>query len=185
MVAFPTEFPFVRRPAASAARPAAAPAVQPVQVAKAPEPAPHPQVTPAAQQTTAPEAPPKLVPADEPQPIVPVIPAPPASSTARLIERRKVRRDPIVTQALVRMDGFHGPPLKVALQDISIAGARLRSPVPLELENKGQIRLEVGPVRWTTRLRIVHCTRDPDGASTVGCAFLRTELLKPWPLTAA
>jgi hypothetical protein len=104
---------------------------------------------------------------------------------SRLIERRKVKRDPMSAGALVKLDNFHGAPFRVALSDISVAGVRFRSVQPMDPGEKAQIRIEVGPLRWTTRLRIVHCERDADGANTVGCAFLRTELLRPWPATAA
>jgi len=121
----------------------------------------------------------------QPPPIIMTSVAPPVAAATRLIERRKFRRDPMGAQALIRLDSFHGPPAKVAVSDISIAGVRFRSIRPMDVGEKGQIRLEVGPIRWTTRLRIVHCTRDTDGANMIGCAFLRTELLRPWPVTAA
>ncbi|HEY2586124.1 MAG TPA: PilZ domain-containing protein [Tepidisphaeraceae bacterium] len=99
-------------------------------------------------------------------------------------ERRKVKRDPMATAALLRVDGRHGPPIKIELTDISIAGARFRAPQKLDVGEKAQIRLEIGPFRWTTRLRVVHCSPTDDGATTIGCAFLRTELLRPWPAAA-
>ena len=99
-------------------------------------------------------------------------------------ERRKVKRDPMATAALLRVDGRHGPPIKIELTDISIAGARFRAPQKLDVGEKAQIRLEIGPFRWTTRLRVVHCSPTGDGATAIGCAFLRTELLRPWPAAA-
>lgn len=99
-------------------------------------------------------------------------------------ERRKIKRDALSTSALLRIDGFHGPPTKIELTDISIAGARFRCDRPLDIGEKAQIRLEVGPLRWTTRLRVIHCTRIDETHMSVGCAFLRTELLRPWPAAA-
>lgn len=108
-----------------------------------------------------------------------------AEAAPRRVERRKFRRDPMTAQALVRVDDFHGPPVKVMLGDISIAGVRFRCARPFTVGEKGQIRLQVGPLRWTTRLRVIYCNREPDTMHSVGCAFLRTELLRPWPTTAS
>jgi hypothetical protein len=197
MVAFPTEFPFGRRktePAPQIVDPveervapawqeataeAVAPAVGPVEHAGA-------QVATAVPITAA-----NSVAIAEPAPapvsaiVMPAVTMAPAPSPVRLIERRKVKRDPMAAGALVHLDNFHGPPLKVALMDISVAGVRFRSAQRADCGEKAQIRIEVGPLRWTTRLRIVHCEREADGTNTIGCAFLRTELLRPWPATAA
>lgn len=191
MVAFPAEFPFNRRQAEAPVPPVeladtvVEPEMQeapPEAVAPAVGPVEHAVTMPAVAEPVAAVTPPEITPAAAAAPVVSVIPA---SAPARLIERRKVRRDSMMSGAMVRLDNFHGPPLKVALMDISVAGARFRSAQPVDCGEKAQIRIEVGPLRWTTRLRIVHCEREADGTHTVGCAFLRTELLRPWPATAA
>lgn len=112
-------------------------------------------------------------------------PAPQPAARKPLIERRKYMRDRMTAHALIHVDGAKGPPAKVTLTDISIAGARFSAAHPLDVGEKLQIRVEVGPFRWTTRMRVIHCTRPtPQGDSTIGCAFLRTELLRPWPAAA-
>jgi hypothetical protein len=197
MVSFPAEFPFVKRktePAPQPAEPveeivapawqeptaeAVAPAVGPVEHAGA-QVAPAVPVTPAMSLATAEPAP-----APVSAVMLPAVTMAPAPSPVRLIERRKVKRDPMSAGALVHLDNFHGSPMKVSLMDISVAGVRFRSAQGVECGEKAQIRIEVGPLRWTTRLRIVHCEREADGTKTIGCAFLRTELLRPWPATAA
>lgn len=173
MFSFPPEFPFVsgRKPANAAVEP---------------PPAPKPEVRPEPQ--------PELKPVPQPQPVeVAVIPAPPRKMPAPVPakpvaaphpERRKIKRDALSTSALLRIDGYHGPPAKIELTDISIAGARFRTDRPMDIGEKAQIRLEVGPLRWTTRLRVVHCTRIDETHLCIGCAFLRTELLRPWPAAA-
>jgi hypothetical protein len=108
------------------------------------------------------------------------VPAP----SVRQAERRKLKRDALATAALLRIDGIPGPSTKIELLDISVAGARFRSPRKLDIDEKAQIRVEVGPFRWTTRLRVVHCTPLEGGFASIGCAFLRTELLRPWPAAA-
>jgi hypothetical protein len=162
MYEFPPEFPFVSRRKPSVA---AAPAELP------PEPAvnaPEPQV----------EASPSV-----PRPVM----RPPSTVAAPAVphaERRKNKRDPLATAALLRIDGIPGPSTKIELMDISVAGARFRSPRKLDVGEKAQIRVEVGPFRWTTRLRVVHCTPLEEGFASIGCAFQRTELLRPWPAAA-
>jgi hypothetical protein len=96
------------------------------------------------------------------------------------VERRKLMRDRISVHGLIQPDAHRGPPVKVNLIDISIAGARFSAPQTLDVGDKLQIRVEAGPFRWTTRMRVIHCTRTTDG-SIIGGAFLRTELLRPWP----
>lgn len=194
MVSFPAEFPFVR----SNPQPAPVPTDEEREKqwpsgdsTEMRSPAPDPDVA----ETVAPAVGPvehavaspavAKPPAAVPLAPVPVAPVPMAPVPSRLIERRKAKRDPMSAGALVKLDAFHGPPTRVAVTDISVAGVRFRSAQPMDAGDKAQIRLEVGPLRWTTRLRIVHCESDPDGLNTIGCAFLRTELLRPWPATAA
>ena len=180
MFSFPPEFPFVSGRKAEA-KPRPAP----------PEPQIAPTEAPVIGEPAAPDAPAPRQAAAMPTVVksLPVVAevrksAPlPAAAPARP-ERRKVKRDALATSALLRVDGFHGPPSKIELIDISIAGARFRCPHPLEIGEKAQVRLEVGPFRWTTRLRIIHCTRIDQHSVSIGCAFLRTELLRPWPAAA-
>jgi hypothetical protein len=188
LMMFPAEFPFVRRvPEAPAEAPQAAAIAEPE--ITAPIIATIPSQPIAAIPETIPETINRVIaPAPVSAPIAPTAaPQAPALSAneMRMRERRKVKRDPMSSQALVRLDGVHGPPLKVELTDISVAGVRFRAPRSLDAGDKGQIRLEIGPLRWTTRLRVVYATSNTEGPVTIGCAFLRTELLRPWPLTAA
>jgi hypothetical protein len=127
----------------------------------------------------------EAAPAAEPAAAQPVVTEPPRVTVPKkpLVERRKLMRDRISVAGLIQPDGFRGPPIKVTLIDISIAGVRFSAPGPLDVGDKLQIRVEAGPFRWTTRMRVIHCTRTPD-ASLIGCAFLRTELLRPWPTSA-
>ena len=197
MVAFPPGFPFVSRapapepePAPAASTPAPQPAA-PTQWDSAA--APQPVVEPVPAAVHPPEQPaiePKLAAppvARLDRTATPPVPTRPPAVAAPVVknDRRKVKRDGLATAALLRIDGLHGPPLKIELADISIAGARFRAPHRLDVGEKAQIRIEIGPFRWTTRLRVVHCSpADESGAATIGCAFLRTELLRPWPVAA-
>ena len=184
MVAFPPEFPFVKR---KPAEPQTEPPRQaaPAEPVKVPSHSAPPVEKPARVDPPAPVAraePPPTRPESTPAATAASAPAPAAP---RLVERRKFRRDPMAAQALVRVDSFPGPPIKVGLLDISVAGVRFRADRPMEVGEKAQVRLEVGPFRWTTRLRVIYCNRDGERVHSIGCAFLRTELLRPWPTTAS
>jgi hypothetical protein len=157
MVEFSSDFPFKRR---STDRVVPAPAAD----NKAPAPSPEPIV----------QAP------VNPEPVVQPAPAPPKP----FVERRKYMRERMAASGLIHLDSAKGPPVKVSLIDISIAGVRFTSPRPLDAGDKLQIRVQVGPFRWTTRMRVVHCTRTASADAIIGCAFLRTELLRPWPVAA-
>jgi len=158
MVEFSADFPFRRR-STDWQEPAAD------NVAPAPEPVKETPIT---------------APAPAPQPVEPVVVAPPKKP---VIERRKVIRDRMTAPGLINPDGHRGPPIKVSLIDISVQGCRFSAPQSLDVGEKIQIRVEAGPFRWTTRMRVIHCTHNGNG-SVIGCAFLRTELLRPWPTAA-
>src|SRR5579859_6372542 len=127
----------------------------------------------------------------EPLPPAPVAETPtagqeeiePSAPKRPLVERRKILRDKMTAPGLIQPDGFKGPPIKVSLIDVSVQGCRFSAPQSLEVGEKLQIRVEAGPFRWTTRMRVIHCTRNGN-SSVIGCAFLRTELLRPWPTAA-
>jgi len=157
MVEFSEDFPFRRRSAEPVE------ALEPTADKVAPSPPPP--------------APAVETPAVVQEVIEPVTPKKP------LVERRKILRDRVTAPGLITPDGFKGPPIKISLIDISVQGCRFSAPQSLELGEKIQIRVEAGPFRWTTRMRVIHCTRTTSG-SVIGCAFLRTELLRPWPTAA-
>lgn len=200
--AFPQGFPFVSRRSEAAAQP------EPEPQDWVPEPPPPAEPAAFQEQTVATEplpleplnasapaallpaiaAAPEMVPATAPLPArwtpAPRTPVPAAATPTR--EKRKVKRDALATAAWLRLDGVHGPPIKIELVDISIAGARFRAPRRLDVGDKAQIRVETGPFRWTTRLQVIHSTplSNDNGGASIGCAFLRNELLRPWPAAA-
>jgi PilZ domain-containing protein len=166
MVEFSADFPFKRR---STDRVSSAP--PPDNQA----PVPNSKPAPATPETIAAS----IEPTTPPQPSIPALP-----QKKPFVERRKYMRERMSVPGLIHVDTAKGPPIKVTLVDISIAGARFATAQPLDIGDKLQIRVEAGPFRWTTRMRVVHCTRPDEGLTIIGCAFLRTELLRPWPVAA-
>src|SRR5204862_5830483 len=113
--------------------------------------------------------------------IQPIAPQPqqvnsPASEGAAS-ERRRSPRQALLTKAMLRGDA--GPARPVELRNLSFLGVRFRAPEPLSIGDKANIKLEVGPLKWNARLRVVHCAADESGAAyTIGCAFIGNELAR-------
>jgi hypothetical protein len=131
-------------------------------------------------------APAPVVEAPEPPDEPPIAAALPTQAVKPAIERRKAMRHPLITRAQLRADiGFTGL-VSVEVHNISLLGVRLISPHPIDAEQKAQIRLEVGPLKWSARLRVITCHR-ADGSNRfhLGCQFIGNEMMKPWGGTAS
>ena len=68
---------------------------------------------------------------------------------------------------------------KLDLINISMLGIRFRSTNELIVGDRALIKLEVGPLRWSTKLRVVHAVQLDDGNYAVGCEFIANELARP------
>ena len=58
-------------------------------------------------------------------------------------------------------------------------GVRFRSSTSWMSGDRASVKLEVGPLRWTTKLRVVHCWQLDDGNYAIGCEFIANELARP------
>jgi len=183
MALFPDDFPFgsSRNAAAgepvSSVVPVAEPAVEYAPINAAPVVPPEPIMA-----SVAPIQP-------TPIPAAPIAGAPiAAASVAPVVqttERRKALRQPLVTRAQLRADvGFTGT-MHVEVVNISLLGVRLASPHPIDPQQKAQVRLDTGPLRWSSRIRVVTCQPDGGGRYALGCQFVGNEMMKPWGAAAA
>lgn len=100
-------------------------------------------------------------------------------------ERRKSPRQTLVARAMIRIDSTRGPASAVEMINLSMLGVRFRSTEPYNVGEKAAIRLEVGPLRWTTRLRVVHTVQSDNGSHVIGCAFIGNELVRAKPTAQA
>ena len=167
---FPDEFPF-KRPGA----PRSIKAVPAAPVIAEPEPQVAesvPTPTPVVQAAPAPLLP-RIVEEEEqlPQP-------PPASAEPVDHERRRSPRQGLIAKALVRNENGNGPGWKVDLLNISMLGIRFRSHTSLLPGDTASVKLEVGPVKWATKLRVIHSHRLNDGNYSIGCQFVANELAR-------
>jgi hypothetical protein len=90
-------------------------------------------------------------------------------------ERRRVPRQTLVAKATVRAE-TNAPLVTTGfVSNISLAGVGFHTRKPLTVGDKDQIRLEVGPMKWASRLRIVTCQQHGD-TFDVGAEFVGNEL---------
>jgi hypothetical protein len=201
---FPEGFPFNRKPAEPAVEPAAAeapvdaPATEPVtataaiaaadviaqsvaqsvvqavvQAVAAQPPAAQPAaVTPAATE-----------PAAISEPVAGTVAAAREAALARteggpppgMAERRRVPRQTLVAKTTVRSESQLAVVAAGFVSNISMMGVGFHTRRPLAVGEKYQIRLEVGPMKWASRLRIISCRPNGD-AYDIGAEFVGNEL---------
>jgi hypothetical protein len=158
----PEEFPFSarRREATPMAAPAPVPAPPPV------EPA-----APVACTVSAPE--PKIEHIEE-EPLVEI------ASSGKVIyrgrERRRSPRQALRAKAIYRDETNTVASGPVQVINISMFGVRIWSARSLQAGDKGGIRLELGPVKWSSMIRVVSIETSEDEGYIAGCEFVAKEL---------
>jgi hypothetical protein len=90
-------------------------------------------------------------------------------------ERRKAPRQTLVAKAVVRSEAHSHMVASGFLSNISMSGVGFHTRKPLHIGEKYQLRIEVGPMKWASRLRIVTC--QPHGDTfDIGAEFVGNEL---------
>ena len=87
-------------------------------------------------------------------------------------ERRRARRQPLITQALLFRDDRETSPQRVMLKDVSLLGLGFESPTPIEPGTLCRLRVEAGPMQMSVLLRVVCCQRMPEDAYRLGGEFI-------------
>jgi PilZ domain-containing protein len=114
---------------------------------------------------------PRIVEDEEP------LPQPPASTQVEMDhERRRSPRQGLIAKALIKNENGPGPGWKVDLLNISMLGLRFRSNTSLLPGDTASVKLEVGPVRWATKFKVIHAHQLEDGHYSIGCQFIANEL---------
>lgn len=182
---FPDDFPFNKCQAAAPATPAG-----PARSASAPSaifPAGFPFAEPAGEVVSIVEVAPQQVidvPADMPpvETLAPSsampVPTPVAVTPLPFKDRRRSPRQRMHAKATLRVDTIGGNPLRVEIDNLSLLGVRFRGDRELLIDDKATLRLEVGPLKWTSRLRVINCFRNADPSYTIGCEFVGNELAR-------
>lgn len=100
--------------------------------------------------------------------------APAVAATAR--NRRRSVRQTLIAKAMLRADDAPAASRPVFVSNISMLGIAFHSRIPLPAGEKYQIKLEVGPMQWASRVRVVSCTENEDGSYDCGAEFVGNEL---------
>jgi hypothetical protein len=103
-----------------------------------------------------------------------------SAGAAPLVERRRSPRQTLVAKASIRPDtavqvtsliqaGF--------VSNISMNGVGFHTRKPLEIGGTYRITLELGPLKWASRLKVITCRHDEDSETfDVGGQFIGNEL---------
>jgi hypothetical protein len=90
-------------------------------------------------------------------------------------ERRRSPRQTLVAKATVRSDVQATVVASGFVSNISMAGVGFHTRRPLQIGEKYHLRIEVGPMKWASRLRVVTCK--PVGDTwDVGAEFVGNDL---------
>jgi hypothetical protein len=199
-VSFPDDFPFNRRSSEREApmKPQAQPQAQAPVEAQPQAPAQTSRVRPvapagarasAAAMTAVPPAPTPVfaekqvnsAPVATTSITAPVRPSAHAAVEAvypRAQERRRSPRQTLVAKAVVRSESNQTTVATGFLSNISMLGVGFHTRRPLSIGEKFQMRLELGPMKWATRLRIVSCQSHDSGTFDVGAEFIGNDLIE-------
>jgi hypothetical protein len=94
----------------------------------------------------------------------------------RAQERRRSPRQTLVAKAVVRSEFNQTTVATGFLSNISMLGVGFHTRRPLTVGEKFQMRLELGPMKWATRLRVVSCQPHDAGTFDVGAEFIGNDL---------
>ena len=102
----------------------------------------------------------------------------PAPAPLPFKDRRRSPRQRMNAKASLRVDTVSGNPLHVELDNLSLLGVRFRVNRELLVNDKANIRLEVGPLKWNARLRVINCIPLDGETYLIGCEFVGNELAR-------
>ena len=102
---------------------------------------------------------------------------PVADAYPRAHERRRSPRQTLVAKAVVRSEFNQNTVATGFLSNISMLGVGFHTRRPLSVGEKFQLRLELGPMKWATRLRVVSCQPHDSGTYDVGAEFIGSDLV--------
>ncbi len=100
-------------------------------------------------------------------------PAAPKATSGR--DRRRAPRQTLVAKATVRSEAHAVVVASGFLSNISMSGVGFHTRKPLRVGDKYQLRVEVGPMRWASRMRVVSCMAHGE-TYDVGAEFVGNEL---------
>jgi hypothetical protein len=111
-------------------------------------------------------------------------PAAPTPAPATVVpphrERRRSARQTLVAKAVIKPDVSVTVPALVTtgfVSNISMGGIGFHTRKPLAVGEKFRVNLELGPMKWSSRMKVVACTAHPkSGTFDVGAEFVGNDL---------
>jgi hypothetical protein len=106
-------------------------------------------------------------------------PAPLPTPKPSGMERRRAVRQTMIARAVIRPETNYAGIGNMAagyLSNISMKGVGFHTRRPLVVGERYSIKLELGPMRWQSRMRVVTCNPHPSGTYDVGAEFVANEL---------
>ncbi len=101
------------------------------------------------------------------------------SPAERPAERRRAPRQTLVAKAIIGADAHPGPVATGFISNISALGVGFHTRRELPVGGNFMMRLELGPLKWWTRLRVVSCQLHGTGTWDVGAEFVGAEPAAP------
>ena len=92
-------------------------------------------------------------------------------------ERRRAPRQTLVARIVLTGDASPTPVTTGFISNISALGIGFHTRRPLAVGGNYQMRIELGPMRWATRLRVVTCKPHGTGSYDVGAEFVAGEVV--------
>jgi len=90
-------------------------------------------------------------------------------------ERRKTPRQALRAKASFRGEEDVTAQRTVRIVNLSLKGVRFWSGQQMSSGERGNVRMEAGPVKWASRVRVVSCVHQGEGYE-IGCEFVANEL---------
>ncbi|MDB5321172.1 MAG: hypothetical protein JWN40_2803, partial [Phycisphaerales bacterium] len=91
-------------------------------------------------------------------------------------ERRRSPRQALRAKAIYRNDMNPAGAGPVQILNFSMGGVRLWSAKPLKTGERANVKMEIGPVKWSGRVKVVTCESHDDDGFAVGCEFAANEM---------
>jgi hypothetical protein len=126
---------------------------------------------------------PAAVPEKSPRPAPALVPdrVPTPTPQVPQRERRRAARQTLVAKATIRPDASVTMPALVTtgfVSNISMGGIGFHTRRPLAVGEKYSLNLEIGPVKWASRFRVVSCqAHGGTGTFDVGAEFVGNDLM--------
>jgi len=92
-------------------------------------------------------------------------------------ERRTSPRQAVRAKGMYRNELNPAAAGPVQILNFSMTGVRLWSSRPMKAGERGNVKMEIGPVKWNSRVKVITCEPQDDEGYAVGCVFAQSEAI--------